>query len=157
MTDLESFAIGGFIELDGTKLHLTPLTALDFAEARAFVRSLSEDPMNGMVEVSNSLHPEVAKVLMTEVYRSREKWGSLTEGFGAMWASGWEGQAFFLYKASRTHHSDLTHDWFKAAVMRHSEKQREEVMNRLADISGLTPDPTSTPKPTAKKKKRRTR
>ena len=55
MNDLGVFAIGGYHTIDGVQYHLTPLTAADFAEARAFIRTLSPDPMEGVVDMCNAL------------------------------------------------------------------------------------------------------
>lgn len=154
-SDLDAFAIGGFAEIGGLKLHLTPLTAEDMAEARAYVRSLTANPMEGVVEVCNSVHPEVAKVLMAEAFREKQKWGSLTEGFGANWAGGWEGQAFFLFRSSRKYHPELTKEQCDSLAFKDTQEKRDAFMQKLADLSGLLPDPTKTPKPTTQKKRKR--
>lgn len=143
------------MELEGTKLHLTPLTPEDYAEARAYVRTLDPDPLNGIIEICNQMHPEVAKVLALEAFRSRERWGSLTEGPGASWVGSAEGTAFLMYRRSRRHHPELTQEWFLNALISKSDKFIYDLQNKIVELSGLTKNPTTTPKPLTKKKRKK--
>lgn len=156
MDDMIAFGVGGYIDIEGKKYHLTPLTALDYAEARALARSFSPDPMEGVIDICKEVHPEVGKVLIAEAYREKQKWGSLTEGHGAQWAGSPEGEAFFLHRMIRTHHPEITLEWCVGITSKMQREKREKMMERIAEISGLMPDPTPTSRgSTLRKRKKR--
>lgn len=161
MNDVAMTGVGGYHTLGGVQLHLTPLTPRDFAEARIFLRSITPDPMEGIVEQCNALHDsEVAKKLIDKAYEAREKWGSLSSTDGKMWANSPDGTAFFLYRQTRKHHPEITMEWLTAECRQVGLKAYEAIQEAIARISGLTksnPTKGTTLKQRKQLKKRKTK
>lgn len=155
MNILSAFAIGGVTKVGDREFHFTPLSVGDLGEARVIIRTLTPDPMEGIVEICNQLHPEVAKVLISEARAARDQWGSLTSGPGASWAGTIDGCAFFMHRCTRKHHPELTMEDCANILYDIGEVKREALMQTLAEMSGLSSNPTRVPSRKNSSKKKR--
>lgn len=154
-TDVSMAAVGGYYTVGGIKLHLTPLTPEDYAEARAHLKSLSADPMDGIEDRCNKLHVEVAKVLIKEAFNASQERGSLSSTEGRQWATGPDGAAFFLYRQTRMHHPEITMEWCVSECKKMDMKMFTALQEAIADISGFqkpNPSKRTNRKPPRKKR-----
>jgi hypothetical protein len=148
--------VGGYIKLGDAEYRCAPLTLEDFAEAQAYLKSRTPDPMEGIAEICNSVHVDVAKVLASEALALRQKWGSLDSDAGLRWVASADGLAFFLFRQTRKYHPELTHEEIKTKCIELEAHVISSVFEKIQDISGLSKNPTQRVKrrPPVKKKKR---
>lgn len=153
----QAACVGGYVTLGDTTYQCTPLTLEDFGLAQAYRKSKTPDPMEGIAEICNSLHVDVAKVLAVEAYRSREKWGALDTDEGKRWVASADGLSFFLYRQTRKHHPDVTLEELQMKCAELESSMIMKVFSKLEEISGGLPrNPTlRARRPSPKKKQKR--
>lgn len=129
--------VGGYVTLGDTTYQCTPLVLEDFAQAQAYLKSRTPDPMEGIAEICKDLHPEVAKVLVKDAYAARQSWGSLDSPEGLRWSSTADGLSFFLHRQTRKHHPEVTLDELKLKCAELEASVIGMVLQKLASLSGL--------------------
>lgn len=147
--------LGGFITLGGRELHFTPLCLNDYGLAQAHLKTHTRNPLEGIEETANKLHPEVAKVLINRAYDAYEKWGSLDTEEGKRWCASADGLAFFAFQMTRRHHPDVTMEWLKEECAKLENEMLSEIFTKVAEISSLQKNPPTRVKrkPPGKRKK----
>lgn len=164
---MRAVGAGSWYEYKGRKYQLAPLTQLDFAEQKSYLRSIVPDPLEEARKATEGMAPEVQQHIMALAWEDRKLWGSLRSTEGREWASGNEGLSFFLWRSIMKNHPDISWDDCRTMINDMQRDHLKTVLDRIGLVSGLTlknsersaskkrkrRDPT----PTAKKRMRQTK